>query len=672
MADGYQRRPLNKALASIKNQRGTFCGVFVCYGARPAFKGPDKPMVLLADVRNTKGNIVAERMWLSRTKGFAAVDLQNGDMVQFDALVERNARLYLVYVPGLELPHYVPVDYVLNRPTNILKLEPGDTFPVAPSSARKKSARSAGPPPLPPLTEEQAAVVEHASREGSLTLVQGYAGTGKTYVLHAMASQRRVPTLVLAPTKEQSQYATEAFLDLPHVTVRTFHSLAYGHLRGRVQGRVAEFEPWLLNKVAQKFMPRADHADAWNLVGVCFRQWCRSAARTVKPFMDGFLRRWILEDPPYAVPLRVGDIVHRAGIDPERLCAAVEEVRRGVFEGGTALISEYPCPHDAYLKMFQMESPSLPQGVIFVDDAQDATECMWGIVLGQGDALRAVAGDVHQGLTFPCVLSDGGNVAKKAGGAFLRLTASFRCSDEVAQGAGRIAQLAGATAPFTGCGDASTKPEKVDVFLGRGEGAIFRDAAKVAESGGHTWFYGEKNLSEFWEVKEIFDLKSCNCSGVQPKMYGLTDTVNFEKVEQVLDMNLPAVFDCCAVVKEFGVKNFKKVKEIIQNSGYCEMSQAKLYRTITKQKKSSFDAVEIGPDFLSIKHVLEMAEKFPAGKSILLNLGELNWLYIAMTRATKYALVPKSHQVSKADVQKFRKAMEEGRIAFREFSGHYA
>ncbi len=64
---------MRKALKEIKDKRETFVGIFERLGKKPAFRGPDLVTVLLRDIKNSNGQIVADHLWLNYTKGFQAI-----------------------------------------------------------------------------------------------------------------------------------------------------------------------------------------------------------------------------------------------------------------------------------------------------------------------------------------------------------------------------------------------------------------------------------------------------------------------------------------------------------------------------------------------------------------------------------------------------------------------
>jgi hypothetical protein len=111
---------MRKELAPINEVRCTFTGTFVRIGTKSSFGYP-KQTLLLADVKNSDDKVVTDHTWLNFTKGFAALDLNPGDVVRFDARVKKYRKGYLGYRDDVyDKP--VETDYKLSHPTRLQKL----------------------------------------------------------------------------------------------------------------------------------------------------------------------------------------------------------------------------------------------------------------------------------------------------------------------------------------------------------------------------------------------------------------------------------------------------------------------------------------------------------------------------------------------------------------------
>lgn len=99
-----------RQLGALYGRRNRFSGTFVRDGLKGAYRGPGyDETVLLKDIRDEYGNIVADHLWFNKTKGFEELFLIEGEIVSFDARVDD-------YLKGYKKDGY---DYKLSRPTKV-------------------------------------------------------------------------------------------------------------------------------------------------------------------------------------------------------------------------------------------------------------------------------------------------------------------------------------------------------------------------------------------------------------------------------------------------------------------------------------------------------------------------------------------------------------------------
>lgn len=102
---------MRERLAQIKDVRATFRATVDQFGSRTSH-GHYKPMIMLANVRDSHGNVMTDHVWFDHCKWVDELNLQPGDEIQFEARVRP-------YLKGYIDKH---LDYKLNRPTKIRKL----------------------------------------------------------------------------------------------------------------------------------------------------------------------------------------------------------------------------------------------------------------------------------------------------------------------------------------------------------------------------------------------------------------------------------------------------------------------------------------------------------------------------------------------------------------------
>ena len=102
--------------------RHTFTGVFVRDGFKNGFYGAT-PTVLLKDIRlSGQKKVLSDHLWFNKTKGFASLDLKEGDKIQFDARVSEYIKGYFGDDISIMLDRPQKVDYKLSHPTKIKKI----------------------------------------------------------------------------------------------------------------------------------------------------------------------------------------------------------------------------------------------------------------------------------------------------------------------------------------------------------------------------------------------------------------------------------------------------------------------------------------------------------------------------------------------------------------------
>lgn len=107
-------------LASRLTERSMFRGTVHRFGTKPGWKGRELRTMLLVEVTDDTGTVVADHLWLNDTKALAALALQPGEVVEFQARVT----LYTKGYRGRRLDVDKPLarDYRLERPTRVRRV----------------------------------------------------------------------------------------------------------------------------------------------------------------------------------------------------------------------------------------------------------------------------------------------------------------------------------------------------------------------------------------------------------------------------------------------------------------------------------------------------------------------------------------------------------------------
>ena len=110
---------MRKKLKEIgSEERNTFFATFVRFGYKNGWNGPVET-VLLKDIKDKNERMVADHLWLNKTKGFAELNLEEGDSVKFDARVSLYTKGYKGRDSMKQLEAPISTDYKLSYPTKI-------------------------------------------------------------------------------------------------------------------------------------------------------------------------------------------------------------------------------------------------------------------------------------------------------------------------------------------------------------------------------------------------------------------------------------------------------------------------------------------------------------------------------------------------------------------------
>jgi hypothetical protein len=111
---------MRKELKKIQDIRKTFIGTFKRYGTKTNWHGFPEKTILLVDIKDSSGKKVTDHIWFRMTKGFEKLgELQEEDVVQFDARVKEYVKGYFGYREEVQWERPIEQDYKLNNPSKI-------------------------------------------------------------------------------------------------------------------------------------------------------------------------------------------------------------------------------------------------------------------------------------------------------------------------------------------------------------------------------------------------------------------------------------------------------------------------------------------------------------------------------------------------------------------------
>jgi F-box protein 18 (helicase) len=463
-----------------------------------------------------------------------------------------------------------------------------------------------------PLTEEQQAVVHSPSE--ALKVV-AFAGAGKTSTLRAYAQarpERRM--LYLAFNNAIAREAAGKFT--PNVTCLTTHSLAF-----RAVGQAYRHK--LANNVRANQAAQALGMNPGDSSGFGH---ANQSLRALKHFLSTSCA-----DLHEFADLVADERKHQP--------AAIEGAARlwqAMCDPGNAVM---PMLHDGYLKLYQLSAPRLDVDTILFDEAQDANPVTLAIVRQQSCA-KVFVGDPHQQI-YQFRYAENA-MADPSLTDELFLTESFRFGDEIAAAANRLLAVKRERNPVRG--GRRVPPSSTKACIARGNAALYRRAALLAQQGGNVCWVGGIDGYRLDLLHDIWLLKA-----------GRRSEINDRFVARFEDFD--ALHGYAAAQDERDLKAWIRVIEshsrwqvipeeiaLVRSLSVAQPEDAALaLATAHKSKGLEFGSVELADDFPEaelanpVKYNRESHPQFWDEQGfrggILLPVEEINLRYVAITRA---------------------------------------
>lgn len=487
-------------------------------------------------------------------------------------------------------------------------------------------------------TEEQLEVIE-GHIDGQLQ-VNAFAGTGKTATLREFARRRsQESTLYLAFNKAMADEAREKFSGLPKVQCMTVHSLAFRAVGYKFKHRLGNIRPMDITDLASSVRGK-NHYVTSKFMLEALAGYMSSDQHSVIDYLN-------------SVDSNPGFDVNR--VDPIRFQFAVEELWNKILND-----DQFPFPHSAYLKLFQLEQPKICFDNLLVDEAQDTTDCMIDIIVRQRDSRRLLIGD-----SFQQIYSWNGAVdsLKKLAhlGETKYLTKSFRCPEYIAEIADKYLQVLGAEKHFKG---AETHGEGPAARISRTTGHVFARAVEVLNDprGKRSHFLGGFDSYNFGLLLDIWSLKSGQPSEIREPFLkcfeNFDELAEYAEVDQELSSKVKIVDKVGGSVRGL----YFKLK-----AESCDRKNADyVLSTAHRAKGQEFGVVQLSNDFVSLRNeIAELEDQENSGGEVIpvgIAQEELNLLYVAMTRAKKILDCPEHYAMRDSDVANVQQRIKKGHL----------
>ncbi|XP_034983475.2 F-box DNA helicase 1 isoform X1 [Zootoca vivipara] len=492
------------------------------------------------------------------------------------------------------------------------------------------------------LTCEQLKILNHAIAPREVMKIIAFAGTGKTSTLIRYAEKwSNLRFLYLAFNKTIADQAAQMFPR--NVTCKTVHSLAFAEVGKDYKKKL---NPGSLSSYCVSFVLR-------NREGQSLFIRAKTVIQTLLAFFASANESISMEHTPVWCKNNQGQLVLVQEAEKRIIVDEANHIWENMKKLEPAREPAYKMTHDGYLKLWQLQKPSLSHyDAIFIDEAQDCTPAIMDVVLSQTCGAILV-GDPHQQIySFRGAVNA---LAVVSHTHMFYLTKSFRFGSEIAYVAATLL-------------DVLKKVRKQTLVGGRQEGditgagvtgkvtrlsrcnqTVFDDAVKLTTGEppakihilGGLKAFGLEKISDLWkllhpelklEVEDPFIKRWANKGGFA----GLKDYAAKSEDKQ-LEMKI-------AIVEKYK----ERIPELVKRIYQCHVNTAEtadhVLGTVHKAKGLEFDTVQVADDFMSsisMTSVQPAFERIPIFRTNATSEDEWNLLYVAVTRAKRRLIVPK-------------------------------
>lgn len=482
-------------------------------------------------------------------------------------------------------------------------------------------------------TEEQISVIEADFDE--VLVVNAFAGTGKTYTLIGFSKLRSdKKILYLAYNKSIKKEAEHKFRDLPNVTVKTTHGLAYSMFGKKYEKRFKEKGMEIPTKIYAEYCDDVDEKNRYYYAYVLSKvitDFVQSAF-TIEQYIEDLINKKSIFEDKFKLPINY-------------FLAKFESVWEDLLTN-----DDMPFEHDFYLKEYQLSEPYLTiYDYILLDEAQDANDCVIDIIMQQYGNKKVFIGD-----TFQQIYSWRGAVNAlekvKDNALVLFLTKSFRCGSHISQIANNYLMISNAPKPFIG--NENVKDDEADykecAIIARSNAQLFNYLVSSA-SDKKIYFVGGINGYNFRDLVDLVILRySEDKSTIRNNFFKQFDSIEELKEyaeganeNEILSkikvsMSIPKLSQELNAIKERTVKNPTDADIIVT--------------TAHKSKGLEWDCVVILKGFIDLtKDDVEQEE--------------INLFYVAITRAKKRLI---SHTTLVSTNRVLKKIKKEEKLVYEE------
>lgn len=462
-------------------------------------------------------------------------------------------------------------------------------------------------------TEEQARAIA-AAQAGKSIALQAMAGTGKSTTLKLIA--RAVPNKRILLTAFSAQVIADAKAANfpPNVKVQSNHGLAYFAFGAKYRDA---------GRMQRRLTPRV----VVEVLGLTDKQ-CPADLRPVE--IAHIALEAVTRFQSSAAPLLVTDFVHVPASIKERrgeVKSVAFAIAQKIWSHMTDLSSKLPISHDSYFKMWALTNPVLRCELCLVDEAQDTSSTMLGVLKKQ-QCQMIVVGDPRQAIFSFRGAVDAMSLLKVD--ERIALTQSWRFGPTIASAANAVL-LAHGNSDLTVKGSPHIK-DRIDALP---EGLPYTIIARTnSKLIGHV-VNPSKRVGVVGGVGDLLRL----VEGAEKLQRGekalqcpdLIDFASWYEVKQYAES--PSGGDLGVLVKlvdEYGTARLRDMLRGVEGNEADESRCDLLLTTAHRSKGREWDRVFIDDDF-PIPNDADLG-KGPADAKSKWTPEEANLLYVALTR----------------------------------------
>ncbi|KAM6437058.1 F-box DNA helicase 1 isoform 1-T1 [Liasis olivaceus] len=492
-------------------------------------------------------------------------------------------------------------------------------------------------PALQP-TNEQQQILNHAVTPGQVVKIVAFAGTGKTSTLIQYTEKwSHLQFLYLAFNKTIAAQGTQVFP--PNVTCKTVHSLAFTEVGKHYRHKLnfGSLTSYLVSFVLSNHEGQSPFIRA------------KTVIQTLAAFFASADQSITVEHTPIWCKNNQGAKVLVQEREKQIIIEEANQIWAKMKMLSPTREMAYKMTHDGYLKLWQLQKPSLSNfDVILVDEAQDCTPAIMDIVLSQPCGVILV-GDPHQQIyTFRGAVNALSEVPHSH---IFYLTQSFRFGSEIAYVGATILDVCKKVRNKTLVGNNQESDvsgigvEGKVARLSRGNQTVFDDAVNVTNGDppakihllGGLKAFGLEKVHDLWkllhpelklEIKDSFIKR-----WVEKGLGSIKDYA--EKAEdKQLEIKI-------AIVEKYR----EHIPELVERISRCHVLAPEnadyILGTVHKAKGLEFDTVQVASDFVNIPFTWSYLGRMPQSQPETTLEDEWNLLYVAVTRAKRRLIMPR-------------------------------